>query len=72
MEISSLDLRDHRCPMGLLLAKRACAKLKAHESIQLLIQDQASLDDIYRYLLRTGFIVHREEQGETIILQVQK
>ncbi len=55
MESMLLDLREQRCPMALLLAKRHAAKLFQDGNIQyqkLIIQvsDYSSKQDILRYL----------------------
>ncbi|EOD80262.1 hypothetical protein D515_00835 [Grimontia indica] len=68
MEIQSLDLREQRCPMALLLAKRACASLKQGQQIALYITDSGALKDIPRYLEKSGFEFECQPvQGATVI-----
>ncbi|WP_325891914.1 sulfurtransferase TusA family protein [Grimontia sp. NTOU-MAR1] len=68
MEIQSLDLREQRCPMALLLAKRACAALKQGQQIALYITDSGALKDIPRYLDKNGFEFESQlVQGATVI-----
>ena len=55
MEIQSLDLREYRCPMALLMAKRACATLEQGEKITLSVIDSGAVKDIPRYLKGNGF-----------------
>jgi len=50
MELNILDLRQQRCPMTLLLAKRHTAQLVTGESVTILISEQSSLKDIESYL----------------------
>ena len=44
-----LDLRSHKCPMALLLAKRYLAQ-QAQAQSQILVRDLSSKQDIERYL----------------------
>ena len=68
MEIQSLDLREQRCPMALLMAKRACSSLKQGQRIALYITDRGALKDIPRYLEKNGFKFERQPvQGATVI-----
>ncbi len=50
MEPNILDLRQQRCPMTLLLAKRHTAQLVTGESVTILISESSSLADIESYL----------------------
>ncbi|AMG29963.1 sulfurtransferase TusA family protein [Grimontia hollisae] len=68
MEIQSLDLREQRCPMALLLAKRACGSLKQGQQIALYIADSGALKDIPRYLEKHGFVFESQSvQGATVL-----
>jgi len=55
MEPNILDLRQQRCPMALLLAKRHAAKLASGESVTILISDSGSLKDIESYLYNHNY-----------------
>ncbi|KKA46277.1 MULTISPECIES: sulfurtransferase TusA family protein [Salinivibrio] len=55
MESQTLDLREHVCPMALLLAKRAAALLQSGEQLVILLGDQGAKDDIPKYFKREGF-----------------
>ncbi|QXO18066.1 MULTISPECIES: sulfurtransferase TusA family protein [Vibrio] len=55
MEPNILDLRQQRCPMALLLAKRHTVQLDAGESTTILLSDPNSKRDIEAYLLRQPF-----------------
>ncbi len=72
MEISFLDLSGYRCPMTLLVAKRACLQLMDGNALKLLIADSASFNDISSFLKRHGFILRDTSEGETFVLYVQK
>ncbi|PKF50620.1 sulfurtransferase TusA family protein [Enterovibrio nigricans] len=72
MEIQSLDLREQRCPMALLLAKRACASLEQGQRIALYVTDAGALRDIPRYLLQHGYLVEHQELEGTMVLNVTK
>ncbi|MDD1784148.1 sulfurtransferase TusA family protein [Enterovibrio sp. ZSDZ35] len=72
MEIQSLDLREQRCPMALLLAKRACALLEHGQPIALYVTDAGALRDIPRYLQQHGFVVEHQQSDGTTVLKVTK
>lgn len=46
----TLDLREERCPLALLLAKRNVAKLTSGERLDILVTDSSSMNDIISYL----------------------
>ncbi len=58
MEPNILDLRQQRCPMTLLLAKRHIAQLVVGDSVTILISDFSSLKDIKSYLLQKNYSYH--------------
>lgn len=72
METESFDLRECRCPMALLLTKRACAKLDQGEQLTLMVTDGASLRDIHRYLHRNGFLIEKHIVAEATVLYITK
>lgn len=72
MEIQSVDLREHGCPMALLLAKRACVALNKGEQITLLINDSSALSDIPSYLKNNGFIVKKKKIEGMVVLNATK
>ncbi|WP_036801012.1 MULTISPECIES: sulfurtransferase TusA family protein [Photobacterium] len=57
METLSLDLTAERCPMALLLAKRATRELHCGQRLEIYISDAGARQDIPRYLLNHGFNV---------------
>ncbi|SIN98876.1 sulfurtransferase TusA family protein [Salinivibrio sp. ES.052] len=57
MECQTLDLREHVCPMALILAKRAAASLREGEQLVVLLGDQGAKDDIPKYFTREGFTI---------------
>jgi TusA-related sulfurtransferase len=48
----TLDLREERCPLALLLAKRNIAKLTIGERLDILVTDSSSMGDIISYIER--------------------
>ncbi|RXJ71453.1 sirA-like family protein [Veronia nyctiphanis] len=72
MEIQSLDLRDQRCPMSLLLVKRACTGLDKGQGLMIMISDAASEQDIHRYLLKQAFQVTKSTDAFATVLLVIK
>ncbi|MDX1304431.1 sulfurtransferase TusA family protein [Photobacterium sp.] len=57
MEIQALNLTSERCPMALLLAKRASKSLRFGQVLRIHISDPGGRQDIPRYLLNHGFNV---------------
>lgn len=49
MKPNILDLRQERCPMALLLAKRHSVKLENGQSLLIHIADQSSMTDIVSF-----------------------
>ncbi|MHA2937820.1 sulfurtransferase TusA family protein [Vibrio sp. RC27] len=52
MKPVTLDLREQRCPLSLLLVKRELKMIPEGKSLRILICDEASFRDIQRYLQR--------------------
>lgn len=50
MEPNILDLRQERCPLALLLAKRHTNGVGIGEEIYILVSDPSSFSDIKKYL----------------------
>nr|WP_237156683.1 sulfurtransferase TusA family protein [Photobacterium leiognathi] len=72
MEILSLDLTTQRCPLALLLAKRACAKLLSEQQLELRISDSGARNDIPRYLLNHGYIIDTVVNDNTQLVMLVK
>ncbi|WP_338046946.1 sulfurtransferase TusA family protein [Photobacterium alginatilyticum] len=60
METPSLNLTSERCPMALLLAKRATKVLCCGQRLKIHISDQGARQDIPRYLLNHGFDIEQQ------------
>lgn len=67
-----LDLRKHRCPMALLLAKRATDALIFGETLTLVLADRASSTDIFHFLTQNGFLVITEKDNEITHFHIEK
>ncbi|TXY06607.1 sulfurtransferase TusA family protein [Vibrio mimicus] len=72
MEPIILDLREQRCPMALLLAKRATASLSPCESLTILIADPASQRDIEKYMALQLLDCQRTQKHDHCSLMVSK
>ncbi len=75
MESMLLDLREQRCPLALLLAKRHAAKCFQGEKTpfpQLVIQvsDSSSKQDIVNYLNTQGYMVACQPTSDHYTLTV--
>lgn len=49
MLMETVDLTKERCPMSLLVAKRATARLKPLQTLSILVSDRSSLEDMQAY-----------------------
>jgi TusA-related sulfurtransferase len=72
MEPNILDLRQERCPMALLLAKRHTKDLVAGEQTLLLVSDTSSFADITQYLQKHLFELICEEKDGYYRMQVSR
>ena len=52
-----LDLRQERCPMALLLAKRHSVKLEVGQSLSIYVSDNSSMKDIVTFLSKQAYVV---------------
>ncbi|CAV19472.1 sulfurtransferase TusA family protein [Vibrio sp. 10N.222.54.F12] len=52
-----LDLRQERCPMALLLAKRHSVKLEVGQSLSIYVSDNSSMKDIVTFLSKQAYDV---------------
>lgn len=72
METQSFDLREQRCPMALLLAKRACDTLNKGDELSFIISDDTSLRDIHRYFEHNGFLIKKDVVDGATLLYITK
>lgn len=72
MEPGILDLRQERCPMALLLAKRHTQRLSANEHAIILVSDPSSFTDIVQYLRRNSYELICEEKDGYHRMQVSR
>ncbi|MBA5762029.1 sulfurtransferase TusA family protein [Vibrio sp. 404] len=70
--MKELDLRDQRCPLSLLLAKRHTMALGEGEQIIILVADPSSKSDIIRFLSQHAFDVKCAELGSFYSLNVTR
>ncbi|WP_135444108.1 sulfurtransferase TusA family protein [Vibrio tasmaniensis] len=52
-----LDLRQERCPIALLLAKRHSVKLEVGQSLSIYVSDNSSMKDIVTFLSKQAYDV---------------
>ncbi|WP_330961921.1 sulfurtransferase TusA family protein [Photobacterium sp. 53610] len=73
MEIPKLDLTDARCPLALLIAKRACHGLGVGYSLDIHVCDTGARQDIPRYLRHQGFDVRvQSDDPQLLVITVTK
>lgn len=70
---SEVDARGHRCPMPLLMAKRALNGLAVGQHLRLLATDPGSLRDFETFARQSGhaLLEAREQDGE-YLFHIQK
>lgn len=72
-QIHWLDLRELKCPMALLQAKKAMGELEKEQRLELKIADKASCDDILRYMKKSGYqLCEKNTTDNEITLIIQK
>lgn len=72
-QIHWLDLRELKCPMALLQAKKAMGELEKEQRLELKIADKASCDDILRYMKKSGYqLCEKITTDNEITLIIQK
>lgn len=72
MKVECLDLRSQRCPMALLLAKRHSAELLNHQSLTILSNDHASINDMIRYFNQAPYSIKVQYHDAECTLLVTK
>ncbi|KJG15576.1 sulfurtransferase TusA family protein [Photobacterium angustum] len=72
MEIISLDLMAERCPLALLLAKRACATLSPNQGLEIRISDSGARGDIPRFLHNNGYVTDILVDDNTQLIMIVK
>ncbi len=75
MESTLLDLREQRCPMALLLAKRHAEKIFRGDNTQyhklvIHVSDYSSKQDIVNYLNSQGYMVDCQPKSDYYTLTV--
>ena len=56
--MQSLDLRQVRCPLALVLLKQQLLTLDINASIEVLFSNQVAIQDIRRYLDKKNYCYH--------------
>lgn len=72
METRSLDLSQYRCPMSLLLAKRASKSLAKNEMLRIKVIDKGSLTDMMSYFEQYLFDIQLEHTDICSLLTIKK
>ena len=71
-QLATLDLREQRCPMALLLTKRHVLALALGEKCTILVQEASAKSDIVRFLSQHSFHVDCVELYNYYSLYVTK
>ncbi|CAM4010968.1 sulfurtransferase TusA family protein [Vibrio neonatus] len=72
MSVEIIDLTEERCPMTLLLAKRASRALLSSQSLTFLVLDLVSINDMQAYFLRHGMQVDVKQATDFYSLTITK
>ncbi|WP_261815736.1 sulfurtransferase TusA family protein [Vibrio gallicus] len=72
MRSSVIDLTEHRCPMSLLLAKRASLELTVGESIKFMVTELSSIEDMIRYFSSNQWHTQLERTSDCYHLTIIK
>ncbi|MBY6199285.1 sulfurtransferase TusA family protein [Vibrio hangzhouensis] len=67
-----LDLVHERCPMSLLLVKRAFKQLTLNQLLSVRLADKNSVSDILQYLSKQNAQVDCLEERETTFINIRK
>jgi TusA-related sulfurtransferase len=65
-----LDLEQERCPMSLLLVKRAYKALGSNQTLKVRIIDRQSVRDCSSYLIKHKANVQCQQQGEVTVMTI--
>ena len=66
--VETVDARGKRCPMPVLMAKRAIAGREQGESIEVLATDPAAPSDFETFAKLEGHRVSWEQRGEVLAI----
>ncbi|MCP3697950.1 MAG: sulfurtransferase TusA family protein [Aliivibrio sp.] len=72
METRTLDLSQQRCPMSLLLAKRAAQNLDKNGKLEIKVVDKTSLADIMKYFELNAFSINVDHEASYALLTVTR
>ncbi len=68
--VETVDARGKRCPMPVLMAKRAIAMCEQGESIEVLTTDPAAPSDFETFAKLEGHSVSWEQRGEVLAIAI--
>lgn len=67
-----LDLVAERCPMSLLLVKRAFKQIEAGQLLSVRLVDKHSVSDVLQYLSIQNAKIHHRVEGEVSVINIRK
>jgi selenium metabolism protein YedF len=70
--MKTVDAKGQKCPMPLILTKRALIGMEADETLEILIDNETSVQNVTRFLTEHNMKVNRELQGDVYRLTVNK
>ncbi|CAH0524983.1 sulfurtransferase TusA family protein [Vibrio hippocampi] len=72
MQVKQLDLKDERCPMSLLLVKRAYKALGVGEAMSIVLVEPQSVTDVSSYLGMQTAKVDKQTRSDVTTISVLK
>ncbi|MCY9870955.1 sulfurtransferase TusA family protein [Vibrio barjaei] len=67
-----LDLVEERCPMSLLLVKRAFKQIEIGQLLSVRLVDKHSVSDVLQYLSIQNAAIHHRIEGEVSVINIRK
>lgn len=65
-----LDLTEYRCPLPLLMTKKALIELQSGDILHVRLNTENGSRDIQLYCRQQNYVFSQLEQGPVIILQI--
>lgn len=67
-----LDLTSYRCPLPLLMTKKALVELQTGDVLKVRISAENGSGDIQLYCRQQGYMFNQSAQGSIIMLQIRR
>ena len=69
----TLDAKEKKCPMPVLMAKKELKKMSSGQVLELIVDDKGALKDVPALLNKTGdALLDTKEEGSQITFEIKK